>query len=831
MTYNAGVVAACVKRQCNEQDTPLDDPEPTPEHAKHTTSSRHRMRLERVRLRLRILRRSVKQLICRTPARLDVAYEWIQRWVLRTVQLFHKLYSRTWFLLDRTRQRLSRRSRWTKLAIVGIVPLLLILASVWAAPVIDSALASHITTDGISALLLALGAAEIGAMALAFTLVMFAMQVNVERLPHGLFRRFSTDTQLLAYFAAMFAIALGVTLSSLIASMISDGIAVLLALWACLLITGLLWTAYRRALLLISPWVQLQLMVSSTARRLQRSVRRARMLEPLMQPEEDEEDSEHDPQSPFGHKADFDAARSTIFHLDPNWAAEAYRSVSFAMSFAARFAEHGDYETSGAALRAIVQVNANYIDAKGKTFIGSHPFASLTSPHGGGDPFISETLEHLRQYMHVALGRKDERQIEQIFGAFADLTRVYLDIEYAVAGDSNHYAELSAGYLTAAVKTVPSLKSPDVLMDGIRKIGIVGRILLASNMKIHVATMSEALYELAVTSMIDPKLRVVVDTIMKEYKETLIQLLLSKEYDIHVEAKKLQERVASVVMLLLQVPETSSLGEHSSCAKFYSTGHMSSLCAELTQLTNALVNAQADDSRAERVVRHVQAWADKLWESHRKLLLRAVEKKSQLTFDLIHWISRVSQMLIFIAVAPVSNSHLAADLRRSASWLALTLSFIPQDKDSIDLAECFNLTEQLFEIARTAQQRQAPDIAESIYEVMLDRACSAAAEEAGWRSLSKTIQGLCVLAVMNDESDAITKLEKRLEKKLSGGNAPSQEYRERTAKWIFESDHYHSPIGYAIGQVDRQRLQEALRTCATVLHRPGATSSTTDGGN
>lgn len=123
---------------------------------------------------------------------------------------------------------------------------------------------------------------------------------------------------------------------------------------------------------------------------------------------------------------------------------------------------------------------------------------------------------------------------------------------------------------------------------------------------------------------------------------------------------------------------------------------------------------------------------------------------------------------------------------------------------------------------RTAQERRAPGIAVKIQKVMLDRACSAAAEEAGWQILSKSIQGLCVLAVMNGESNAITKLEEHLETNLSGGNALSQEYREQTALWIYESDHGLSRIGFAMGQVDRQRMQEALRACARVLRGPDA---------
>lgn len=151
--------------------------------------------------------------------------------------------------------------------------------------------------------------------------------------------------------------------------------------------------------------------------------------------------------------------------------------------------------------------------------------------------------------------------------------------------------------------------------------------------------------------------------------------------------------------------------EHSSYAKvFYSTAHMSSLCAKLTELTNAIFKANADDENAERIVRHVQEWADELWKPHRDLLQRAVKQQSQFTFYLIRWISQVSQMLMAIASAQVTNPHLAVDLRKSASWLAMTLSWIPQDKDSIHRAESFGLTEQLFEVARMAQTREAPDI-------------------------------------------------------------------------------------------------------------------------
>ena len=65
------------------------------------------------------------------------------------------------------------------------------------------------TPDGFSGLqsfFATLGGALIGAAAIAFSLIMFAMQVNVERMPHGLFRKFSSDWKLLGAFAGSFAL-------------------------------------------------------------------------------------------------------------------------------------------------------------------------------------------------------------------------------------------------------------------------------------------------------------------------------------------------------------------------------------------------------------------------------------------------------------------------------------------------------------------------------------------------------------------------------------------------------------------------------------------------
>ena len=70
--------------------------------------------------------------------------------------------------------------------------------------------------DGLQTLFLALGGAMIGAIAIAFSLIMFAMQINVERIPYGLFRKFSTDSKLLGLFVIVFFLAITIICLSLI---------------------------------------------------------------------------------------------------------------------------------------------------------------------------------------------------------------------------------------------------------------------------------------------------------------------------------------------------------------------------------------------------------------------------------------------------------------------------------------------------------------------------------------------------------------------------------------------------------------------------------------
>ncbi|MGL5470485.1 MAG: DUF2254 family protein, partial [Shewanella sp.] len=137
--------------------------------------------------------------------------------------------------------------------------------------------------ESIRALFLTLGGALIGATAIAFSLIMFAMQVNVERMPHGLFRRFSSDVKLLGAFVATFSLAAIIAGLSLIPDKSWVAGATVATAWCALLIILLFVLAYRRALALISPIMQLELVVADTKKNFKMWDRAIKRTTPILQ--------------------------------------------------------------------------------------------------------------------------------------------------------------------------------------------------------------------------------------------------------------------------------------------------------------------------------------------------------------------------------------------------------------------------------------------------------------------------------------------------------------------------------------------------------------------
>ncbi|KTD48146.1 hypothetical protein Lrub_1475 [Legionella rubrilucens] len=167
-----------------------------------------------------------------------------------------------------------------------------------------------------------------------------------------------------------------------------------------------------------------------------------------------------------------DLERTTYFNLNPHWTTKAIQAMQYCISLARYHAAQGDYEISQAALNSLILINANYINAKGKTFFVNAPFFNHCLSHDG---FISVTLEHFRKNVQIAISRGDEQQIEQTISGLEALCLLFLKIDYSTNDTIKTHTNLAAGYLISAVELILPTKMADVLMGCLYSLGNVAR--------------------------------------------------------------------------------------------------------------------------------------------------------------------------------------------------------------------------------------------------------------------------------------------------------------------------------------------------------------------
>lgn len=669
--------------------------------------------------------------------------------------------------------------------------------------------------SNLRSVFLNIGSAMIGASAIAFSLVVFAMQVNVERMPHGLFRRFSTDTRIISSFAGTFAIAIAIACSSLIPDASWAAIAVIGAAWGVILVFLLFLNAYRRALVLINPLQQLNLIVIEANRSLQLWVKRTKRITPLLKLEE--------PPEYASRRFTHDMARITYLGLHPHWTVQAQQAISHAMSYAQRFAEQGDHEVSFAALKSVVAINQSYVKAKGKTFFA--PVLMCDNPMVN-DGFINNTLELLRQHLRTGVTRGDEQQIEQTLQTLAMLTAVYIEIDYAYDHAYKTHAQLAVGYLSDGVKSIVAHDMPDVLMEGVRLMGNSAHLFLSSGEPNSMVATAENIAVLACVGCANEKFRPVTLTAIEQLAKLTFNLIRSNSHDIHYAIEQLRQNIAMVAKLFLKVPDTPLQSIHSTFLSPYFSGTTTqAFLAWQRELVNALSDAKEGDGAANKIVRNIACWSNQLYLSLKELLLLAIEKRSGFTFDVIHWIASMTEILLALSNADVCDDHSRDELRKDALWLIYVIDWIPGDEETVKYVETYQITTVLFESAMDPHSRDCPDMPLKIQKLISNWAFKAGKYQTGWATLEQSIYALVTLALTTGGQQNFNIFKQQIEARFSQDTAISQEIRDKAARDIRRTaaslNRHHGfetrSVKYHMSQLDHDTLRNCLVEVANIL--------------
>ena len=658
----------------------------------------------------------------------------------------------------------------------------------------------------LQTLLVTVGGSLIGATAVVSAMVVYALQVNVERMPHALFRRLSSDLRLMLAFVGTVLLACLIASLAMVVTQIEVVSSLFTALWSLILVLILFGYAYRRTLDLVNPSFQLNFIVKQAQQDLARWGNFAdKAIRAAAQPKVAQDSPE----------STFDAPRLKLFLQFPQWTNSANESLFYAASLARHYASKGDFGVVNAAFSAILAIHTSYLRAKGNTFVAANGF--MDSPLIG-DSFISDTLESLRQTHREAITQGNERYMVAILEVLAKLAELYLRIDYGPYGTNKTHANLAAHYLTRAIKEVLPQNRPDVLMQGVRLLSHHAQCCIEYGGADHIPEVTERIAEIALVGIVREDHFPVTVCTMEELGKLSRALLTSRQkYDLRFPLHELRGDIQNIALLLLKNTKDSALGNRHSqaLAGYYSATSQSGFLAMLSELANQLLQAEADNKDAEQIIRNIRTWSDQLYQTQKELLLAAVEAQSPFVFDMIYWITHVTQILAALSAAPACNDHNQENLEKDATWLVCVLSWLPDDKDSVARLAHYQVHERLFECAMQLYGHGCLNVAKRAASLLLSWAFRAGRYQNGWGSLEHAMYCVAVLSLRPELQAAVSHDQIQ---EMMGKYPVPQEVLDRTAQDIRSK--VESPFqSRMLPGFEHEMSQEDPETLISVLTR------------
>lgn len=667
----------------------------------------------------------------------------------------------------------------------------------------------------VQTLLVTIGGSFVGATAIVSAMLMYALQVNVERMPHKLFRRFSTDHKILFAFLGTFALAALVALLSMVVTPENVVKSLLAAFWFSFLIVVLFGFAYRRSLDLVNPNFQLSFLVKGIKKDLarwgKRAERIARSAPASIKPDE------------TALFSSLDVVRLQFFQHFPNWTQQANEALFYATSFASRYAQKGDYAVVNSAYSAVVAIHVYYLQAKGRTFVSANGL--LDSPLVN-DAFLTHTLELLRQIHREAITQGNERFVDANLQVMANLAELYLHIDYASPHETNKsHANLAAHYLAESIKEVIPHNRPDVLMKGIRLLGRQALLCAANGGKDNIAQLSEKISAIALVGIVHQNQMPVTVSAMSELAKLTIGLLQStNRQDLSFPLHEVRRDIHEVAMLVVERTKDERLGNRHSHA--LGGAYSEAFPMMLIELTNQLLNAEEADQAAQQMIQNIEAWSEQLHQTQKKLLLATVAARSGFVFDMIHWITSVTQVLAMLAKANACPPHSRDELQKTATSLVNTMSFLPDDKETVAYLANYQIHERLFECGMTLYANDCVEVAETVAELLVHWAFRTGGHVNGWGTLKSSLYCVAVLS-LRPELQAVTSVT-QLAACMAKYPVP-EELLDRAARNIRTEaqsgfyDHHYFGVKHEMSREDPQKLSATLEAIANLLSPGTAT--------
>lgn len=672
--------------------------------------------------------------------------------------------------------------------------------------------------ETLKSTLLYLGAALIGSTVIVFSLILAVLQINITRMPYGLFHQFALNSHLLRNFVLTFLVSTLIIVLPLLTEQKSVQIIITLSFWGVVVILFLFFYSYHKTLELINPLQQLNYIYKKSKREFDIWDKRSKRAKPLF--DFKKKTNPNDQTNSSLNDYNFDSSRAAYFQTNNHWSKTTHQSLSDAIFISHRYAENGDHFISAQAMITIIEINKLYVQVKGNTFLANNPyFPEITFDHDG---FIQNTLEHFRRSLLRSIAQGDEIQIEIILESLKELIAVYLEIEYPNALDTKTHSNIAATYLTESLREIAPLNKPDLFMKGIRKIGDAVLLYLNIGRAKEIHSLVEIIATYSIVSNKDDRHHPIALTAMEELSKISLALLFAKNPSTKYVYENLHKEISIATKIVWNLPESIFGRKHTYFLSPYYSGANSFLVKFVT-LTNTISDPQFSEEDAKNLTHNIEQWSDGLYQTQKDLLLKAIQKRTYFAFDLVHWILKISECLVAISNAPHCSERSKQGLRKHARWLLSVISWIPDEKEDIEFLQSIHLHEDLFKTAMLMEQLNAPDIAYETIDMLIAWTFKVTKHINSSMTITQTVIGIAIYLQSHKNEENFNIIKSTLKKKIEAQNI-DPEILKCASRQIVKETQYPSentypidPIGIALKNTDKSKLNVILIELAEIL--------------
>lgn len=698
---------------------------------------------------------------------------------------FEKIYSIFWLKFYK-KKFLFSQSNLSKITynIMTITSLLLI------SFLISNSIFSSIEDSKLSNLFLNTGTALIGASAIVFTLIIFTLQVNIERMPYGLFNTLSSDKKILISFVLALILSLSIAVFSILIDQYNKLVFSFLYLLLISMIINLFLFAYKRSLHLINPIKHLDLLKNLSIKNMNYYLEIYKRIIPsiIINQEEKNIYPKHDLKKYY------------FFKDNSQWLDIPKNTLKYTISLIILNTKNNDYEVIEKALNTLIEIQNEYIKVKENTFFTDKLLLEDNKSH---DQFINDLLEELRKLLNFAKAEKNELLIEKTLLSLSKLSVLYSSINYNTDDyyHSKYHMELASSYLNNGIRDIFELNMTDVFMECCTFLENILYSYIKINRTMYASTSLETISILASLGTINKKHEPVINSSFSCFSRILYFTIYTKKYIDEDFFKEIEKNIFKITSLYISLKEKKSLSINSYLDPYYSVTDYNSFPNKFSTLIDAIVNIHVKDENCERIILNIEKWSSSIKLNIREILKVSIEK-SVFLIDLLQWTQHITVSLIYLSSSKNCSDLIREKLVNDAFTIIHSITFIPNNHENFIKLHNIAFTDIVFNVIIYAYKFEYYEFANSLNEYLI-RLSLKAIQLNNYNFIQDIIYILIICINTNSlESNYLIDYLKNETKKL---NDEQLEKTKENIKKIYVNNYYEDSfgiIGFNLTKID-----------------------------